>query len=82
MEITVELHHSRLRERVGGDRLTLGLEDGATVGEVLGELERRAGRLAPAGLDLLTAVDGVQAAHDHRLIDGDRVAVLLGMSGG
>ena len=63
--------------------LTLELDDGATVDDLLARLRRHASRtLAPALRSVLPVIGGVHAERRQRLEDRQEVALLLPVSGG
>ena len=61
--------------------LTLELEDGATVDDLLARL-RHSERMAPALRSALPVIGGVHAERRQRLEDRQEIALLLPVSGG
>ena len=62
--------------------LTLELDDGATVDDLLASLREREPDLAPALRSALPVIGGVHAEPHQRLEDRQEVALLLPVSGG
>jgi molybdopterin converting factor small subunit len=62
--------------------LTLELDDGATVDDLLASLREREPDLAPALRSALPVIGGVHAEPRQRLEDRQEVALLLPVSGG
>jgi molybdopterin converting factor small subunit len=62
--------------------LTLELEDGATVDDLLARLGDSEPYLAPALHSALPVIGGVHAEHRQRLQDRQEIALLLPVSGG
>ncbi|MDH3217716.1 MAG: MoaD/ThiS family protein [Candidatus Krumholzibacteria bacterium] len=81
MKIEVLLF-AQLRESLGTSRTVLELEEGQTVRDVAHRLMAQAGKPDVGSLPLRFAVNEEFVEEDHRLIDGDRVAVLTPVSGG
>ena len=59
-----------------GRRCDVEVEDGATVGDLLGLLK------VPVKLAALRLVNGVQSKPDKRLSDGDKVSIFPQIAGG
>lgn len=81
MRITVLLF-ANLADAFGVRSLSLDLPEGATAGDVLEELIRRAPRAAPLRDRLAVAVDERYAPSDYPLREGAVVAVIPPVSGG
>ena len=81
MDVTVRLF-AGLREHAGTARLDLRLEPGATVADALAELRRGVLAGLPEAAPLVTAVGRVYVAVDHRLTQGDELALVPPVSGG
>jgi len=81
MDVTVRLFAS-LRERAGAGTVALQLGDGATVADAIEQL--RAGALAglPDNAPFVTAVAREYVKSDHRLVQGDELALVPPVSGG
>ena len=62
--------------------LTLELDDGATVGDLLARLRDSEPDLAAALPSALPVIEGVHAARRQRLEDAQEIALLLPVSGG
>ncbi len=62
--------------------LTLELEDGATVDDLLARLGDQEPDLGPALRSALPVIGGVHAEHGRRLEDRQEIALLLPVSGG
>ncbi len=80
MQLSVRLFAS-VREALGSNSLTLDLADGATVGNLLGELKDR----FPQMRDLPAAMVSVNLEYvgeDHPLRENDQVALIPPVSGG
>jgi molybdopterin synthase sulfur carrier subunit len=63
-------------------RLTLDLQDGATVADLFERLGAAEPEVAPALASVLTVVAGEQVERSRALRSGDEVALLLPVSGG
>jgi len=70
------------RERAGLGELSLELDPGATVSQLIGEVRRIYPNLAPPTVDIVAAVNAEYAAPDLVLSDGDDVALIPPVSGG
>lgn len=81
MKIEV-LHFAWLRERIGSDRETLDVSDGATVAAVANAIIDRAGIDGERARSIRFAVNESFVDGDHRLEDGDRLALIPPTSGG
>ncbi len=81
MRITVRLFAS-YRELAGEEIITLELDEGRTVADVLAALRRRCPALGDQAHAPLTARNLVQVGAAHALADGDEVAVFPPVSGG
>lgn len=81
MDVTVRLF-AGLREHAGTGTLAIELDDGATVADAVARL--RCGALAglPAGAPFVAAVAREYVPADHRLADGDELALVPPVSGG
>lgn len=81
MDVTVRLFAS-LREHAGAGTLALQLGDGATVADAIAEL--RSGALAglPENAPFVAAVAREYVERDHRLSQGDELALVPPVSGG
>ena len=62
--------------------MTLVLDDGATVADVLAQLREREPDLAPALRSALPVIGGAHADAGRRLEDRQEIALLLPVSGG
>jgi molybdopterin converting factor small subunit len=62
--------------------LSLELDDGATIAQLLERLTAREPALEPALPSVLPVVHGTHAARDDVLHDGDEVALLIPVAGG
>lgn len=80
MEIEALLFAS-YREKAGVGRLTLDMDDGATVGE-LAEAMRSKFPGLPEAERIVVAVNNEYQEHDFVLSDGDEVALIPPVSGG
>ena len=65
-----------LPEHADGDRVTLALDEGATVGQVLQGLH------IPLGIPCLSVVNGRDAAPEQILADGDVLTLFPPLAGG
>lgn len=81
MTIRVLLFASLVQE-VGGGGLDLALPDNATVGDALAALIDRYPPLAGYRSRLATAVNLDYVGPEHRLHDGDELAIIPPVSGG
>jgi molybdopterin converting factor small subunit len=80
----------RVRVRLGGGlarlavapRLSIELDEGATVSDLCTTLAEREPRLAPALPAALTVVGGEQAERSRALATGEEVAFLIPVAGG
>ena len=80
MEIEALLFAS-YREKAGVGRLTLDLNDSATVGDMVGAMRMRFPGL-PEAERIVVAVNNEYQEHDFVLSDGDEVALIPPVSGG
>jgi len=80
MTVTVRLFAS-LRERVGHSALDRSLAAGATAGDLLAALRTEFPGLAGTGR-IAIAVNSEYTSADHRLSEGDEVALIPPVSGG
>ncbi|MEE8442729.1 MAG: molybdopterin converting factor subunit 1 [Dehalococcoidia bacterium] len=71
-----------LREKVGTSDLTLELPEGATVDDLLKEMDRRYPTLFDVTSPAMVAVNTEYAQGSHPLHDGDEVALIPPVSGG
>lgn len=71
-----------LRDRAGRSELDLEFEDGATLGEVRAELERRFPGLLTRSRAAAAVNAEVARDEDVRLCEGDEIAYLPPVSGG
>ena len=79
----VEVHFYALyHERAGRKQLTVGLESGATVSEMVQEIRRLFPELAPPSVEIVVAVNSEYATPGTVLSDGDDVALIPPVSGG
>ncbi len=62
--------------------VNLDVEEGLTVGELYRDLRARFPRLADYSGSLMYSVNAEYAPADHRLADGDEVALIPPVSGG
>ena len=69
------------REKTGVGRLTLALNDGATVGELADAMRSKFPGL-PEAERIVVAVNNEYQEHDFVLSDGDEVALIPPVSGG
>jgi len=70
------------REKTGHSQLVLELDPGTTVGHVLLEMRKLYPGLAPAGVDIVTALNAEFAGPEQELAEGDEVALIPPVSGG
>ena len=70
------------RERVGAEQVLLNLPAASTVSDVMDEVGRRYPRVASLAGTTMVAVNQEYAEGDHRLQDGDEVALIPPVSGG
>jgi molybdopterin converting factor small subunit len=68
--------------RTRAPALTLELDDGATVDDLIARLRADEPELAPALRSVLPMIDGAHAERRRRLEDREEVALLLPVSGG
>lgn len=80
MKVEVLLFAS-YRENVGAGRLTLDLNDGATVGELACAMRAKFPGLPEPGR-IVVAVNNEYQEHDFVLSDGDEAALIPPVSGG
>ena len=80
MEIEALLFAS-YREKAGVGRLTLDLNDGATVGDLACAMRAKFSGL-PEAERIVVAVNNEYQEHDFVLSDGDEVALIPPVSGG
>jgi molybdopterin converting factor subunit 1 len=71
-----------LRERAGSGQLALQLPEGATVGDLLRELQGQHPGLLLDIPSTMIAVNMEYVSEDHLLQDGDEVALIPPVSGG
>ena len=81
MNVTVKLF-ARLREVAGAGRLERVLDEGATLGDMLGQLRTEFPALQVAASRTIVALNREFAAPDRVLHDGDEVALFPPVSGG
>ena len=81
ISVTVRLF-AIYRERLGQNQMRLSLPAPATVASSLDELTRRHPKLAPLVEHTLVAVNQEYAPGEHRLQEGDEVALIPPVSGG
>ena len=81
MKITVRFF-ALYRERAGCGRITVDLEDCATVGRLVAEVRRLLPDLAPPAVRVVAAVNAEYACYETPLSDGDEVALIPPVSGG
>jgi molybdopterin synthase catalytic subunit len=81
MNVKVRLF-AGLHDLLGEREVSLDLADGATVAELRRELERRYPIVTPYLPTLICAVDEEYVDPEHRLKDGDDVAIIPPVSGG
>ena len=80
MKVEVLLFAS-YREKAGSGRLALALNEGATVGELIGAMRAKFPGL-PEPARIVAAVNNEYQEHDFALSDGDEVALIPPVSGG
>jgi len=81
--MTVHLRFfASLRERLKASAAERTLPDGATVGELWTALCRERPDLEPLSKSISFAVNREYVERDHRLADGDEVALIPPVSGG
>ena len=81
--MTIELlFFEQLKEAVGGGSRSYQAADGATVDEVVAAIRRWPEWQVVSALPLSYAVNERLVGGDHRLRDGDRLALLTPISGG
>ena len=76
------LFFAQIREALGRERERLEIEDGTTVDDVVGRLRSRPEWRDVDSLPLRFAVNERIVDGDHRLSDGERLALLTPVSGG
>ncbi len=81
MQVTVKLF-ARLREIVGAAQLVRELSEGATLGDLLEVLHTEFPALQEIAARTFVALNHQLATPDHRLQDGDEVALFPPVSGG
>ncbi len=81
MELAVRLF-ALYRERAGRRLFPVELHDGATVADLTDEVRRRLPMLAPAGVQIVVAVNAEYAEPDLVLHPGDEVCLIPPVSGG
>jgi molybdopterin converting factor small subunit len=81
MEVRVRLG-AGLSRLSSAPAMTLVLDDGATVADVLAHLRESEPDLAPALRSALPVIGGAHADVDRRLEDRQEIALLLPVSGG
>lgn len=81
MEIRV-VYFAAARELAGCGEEGVSVASGATAGALLAHLGERHPRLAPYGSRLRVAVNGELAGLEHRLVEGDEVALIPPVAGG
>ncbi len=69
------------REKAGAGRLTLELDQGATVGDLAGAMRAKFPEL-PEAERIVVAVNNEYQEHDFVLSDGDEAALIPPVSGG
>ena len=81
--MTIEvLLFAALAKEAGVDHLRVSLPDNTTVGEALSEIVDQNPRLNAFKSGLATAVNHEYVGRDHRLCDGDELALIPPVSGG
>jgi molybdopterin converting factor small subunit len=73
---------AQLKEAFAAEQLSRGVQEGATVERVAADLLKEAPDPALARLPLVFAVNEQYVAADHRLSDGDRLALITPFAGG
>jgi molybdopterin converting factor subunit 1 len=73
---------AHLREAAGQDRVQLDLPERATAGDAIGRLQAAHPHLAGAARSIAIAVNERYVRPDHRLRDGDVIALIPPVSGG
>ncbi len=81
MLITV-LFFAGLRDRAGAAKIPVELADGATVGDAIEAARAASEREWAVPQAIMTAVNEEYAERDHRLSDGDELALIPPVSGG
>lgn len=81
MEVEV-LYFQSLRKLTGINNETYVLGDGATLGELVAEIQSRHPKIGNLGASLLFAVNEEHVGRDRVLADGDKVALMPPFSGG
>jgi len=81
MHVNVRLF-AGLKELLGGRELTLELADGATIAELRDALSRQFPLVTPFLPTLVCAVDDEYVPSEHRLREGDEIALIPPVSGG
>jgi MoaE-MoaD fusion protein len=81
MDVTVRLF-ATLREHAGAGIVALRLDDGATVADAIAQLRENALAGLPENAPFVTAVAREYVKTDHRLTDGDELALVPPVSGG
>lgn len=76
------LFFAQLKEAVGEGHRTLQVDEGSTVDDVVAVIQDWEEWQAVASLPLTAAVNERLVKGDHRLRDGDRLALLTPISGG
>jgi MoaD family protein len=74
--------YSRLREIVGASSLEVTLNDGATPGKLVEEVCREYPRLCDFKNSMLFGIGVEFVEHNHRLKDGDVIAIMPPVQGG
>lgn len=81
--ITIQARFFALyRERVGQNSLDVSVMEGATVGDLVGEVLRRYPQFAPNAKAVVVAVNREYVTHKHVLHAGDEAAFIPPVSGG
>lgn len=76
------LFFSVLRDITGTDEIELEVPDGATMGELLAQVEARWPKIAEWQGSLLLALDQTYVKRDEPLHDGGEVAIMPPVQGG